>query len=94
VQFVSLGTFPSRKEAHTAVSTSHWVLGITADHGGCRRVLPGVTTVHDMGRTPFSDGAEASWDDLLEVYVPAAERGELPIRIYAFVPLESWHVVR
>ena len=47
----------------------------------------GVTTVHDMGRAPL-DGA-ASWSDLLDVYMPAAERGQLPFRVFAFLPLDE-----
>ncbi|KAK9832465.1 hypothetical protein WJX74_011007 [Apatococcus lobatus] len=45
----------------------------------------GVTTVHDMGRAPL-DGP-ASWSDLRDVYIPAAERGLLPFRVFAFLPL-------
>lgn len=49
----------------------------------------GVTTVIDMGRSPFA-GPEASWSDLHEVYLPFANSGELPIRVCPFMPLRSW----
>ncbi|KAG2447703.1 hypothetical protein HYH02_007163 [Chlamydomonas schloesseri] len=49
----------------------------------------GVTSVVDMGRYPFSDEG-SSWRDLQEVYLPAAESGELPLRLVANVPLSSW----
>ncbi|KAG2430260.1 hypothetical protein HXX76_010358 [Chlamydomonas incerta] len=49
----------------------------------------GVTSVVDMGRYPFSDEG-SSWRDLQEVYLPAMESGELPVRLVANVPLSSW----
>lgn len=49
----------------------------------------GVTTVMDMGRGPFAD-TPSTWRDMDEVYMPAADAGMLPIRVYAFVPLPSW----
>ena len=49
----------------------------------------GVTAVGDMGRAPFAH-ARASWEDLEEAYAPLADAGELPLRVYAFVPLEQW----
>jgi len=42
----------------------------------------GVTQVHDMGSL-------GGWDDLA-VYRRAAEKGTLQMRIYAFVPIDSW----
>ena len=36
------------------------------------------------------DGEEAAWEDLEEVYVPAANAGTLALRVYAFVPLAGW----
>lgn len=36
------------------------------------------------------EGEEAAWDDLEHVYLPAADAGALPLRLYAFVPLPSW----
>ena len=43
----------------------------------------GVTMVHDMG----------GWADL-ETYRRAQERGELALRIYSFVPLDTWERLR
>ena len=48
--------------------------------------------VHDMGRVAFQDGEEAAWEDLNLIYIPAADAGELPIRISSFVPLSTWYV--
>jgi predicted amidohydrolase YtcJ len=39
----------------------------------------GVTSVGDMGRAPFAND-EASWEDLEQLYDPAADAGALPIR--------------
>ena len=39
----------------------------------------GVTTVGDMGRSPFA-AEEASWQDLEELLDPAAAAGQLGIR--------------
>jgi hypothetical protein len=50
--------------------------------------------VHDMGRVAFQEGEEAAWEDLEQVYLPAADAGELPIRLYSFVPLMTWCVLR
>ena len=36
------------------------------------------------------EGEEAAWQDLEEVYLPAANAGLLPLRIYAFVALPTW----
>jgi predicted amidohydrolase YtcJ len=49
----------------------------------------GVTSVVDMGRALFAD-VEASWRDLEQVYSPAADAGQMPIRVRAFVPLAQW----
>lgn len=49
--------------------------------------------VHDMGRVAFIDGEEAAWDDLENIYAPAADAGELPLRLYSFVPLPTWCVL-
>lgn len=46
--------------------------------------------LHDMGRVAFMEGEEAAWEDLEEIYEPAADAGELPLRLYAFVPLTTW----
>lgn len=48
----------------------------------------GITSVVDFGRAPFADQG-ASWADLEEVYDPMADAGQLPVRVYAFVPLEQ-----
>ncbi|KAG2492348.1 hypothetical protein HYH03_009296 [Edaphochlamys debaryana] len=48
----------------------------------------GITTMVDLGRYPFSD-ADSPWRDLMEVYLPAAEAGELQVRIFAYTPLVS-----
>jgi len=39
----------------------------------------GVTSVGDMGWATFSGGG-GSWEDLEEVYMPAADKGEMPVR--------------
>ncbi|KAI8464094.1 MAG: amidohydrolase family-domain-containing protein [Monoraphidium minutum] len=49
----------------------------------------GITSVVDLGRSPFADQG-ASWADLEEVYDVLADAGELPLRVYAFVPLDYW----
>jgi hypothetical protein len=41
-------------------------------------------------RLAFQEGEEAAWEDLEDIYVPAANEGRLPLRIYAFVPLPTW----
>ena len=41
-------------------------------------------------RLAFQEGEEAAWEDLEASYVPAANEGRLPLRIYAFVPLPTW----
>jgi predicted amidohydrolase YtcJ len=72
----------------------------------CRHALArGVTAVGDMGRAPFAGGdASASWDDLEQLYSPAADADaaadeaaealpstpQLPIRVAAYLPLETW----
>lgn len=43
-------------------------------------------------RVAFMEGEEAAWQDLEEVYLPAANQGKLPLRIYAFVALPTWQV--
>ncbi|KAL4431236.1 hypothetical protein ABPG75_006492 [Micractinium tetrahymenae] len=50
----------------------------------------GITMVHDLSRIAFLEGEEAAWEDLEEVYVPAANEGRLPLRIHSFVPLTTW----
>lgn len=50
----------------------------------------GITSVHDMGRIAFLDGEEAAWEDLEEVYLPAANQGSLKLRVRAFVALPLW----
>ncbi len=50
----------------------------------CQTLPP---TLHK--RSPFADQG-ASWSDLEEVYDPMADAGQLPVRVYAFVPLEQW----
>lgn len=50
----------------------------------------GITSVHDMGRIAFLDGEDAAWEDLEEVYLPAANAGTLKIRVQAFVALSTW----
>lgn len=36
--------------------------------------------------------SEEVWDALEQVYMAAAEKGELPIRVFAMVPLPTWYV--
>ena len=50
----------------------------------------GVTAVHDMGQVAFQAGENAAWEDLEEVYTPAAADGSLKLRLRAFVPLSTW----
>lgn len=50
----------------------------------------GITSVHDMGRIAFLEGEDAAWEDLEEVYLPAADDGSLKLRINMFVPLRTW----
>lgn len=38
------------------------------------------------------EGEEAAWEDLEEIYIPAANEGRLPLRLYSFVPLTTWCV--
>eukprot|EP00887_Chlorella_sp_A99_P005517 scaffold1.g5517.t1 len=58
---------------------------------GVRHALSrGITLLHDMGRLAFMEGEEAAWEDLEEIYVPAADAGQLPLRLYSFVPLPTW----
>jgi hypothetical protein len=45
-----------------------------------------------MGRVAFLEGEEAAWEDLQDIYVPAADEGRLPLRVYSFVPLTTWQV--
>lgn len=48
----------------------------------------GITTVCDMGSI---GEAEEVWEGLEQVYMPAADKGELPIRVFAMVPLTTWY---
>lgn len=48
----------------------------------------GVTTVCDMG---YIGEVEEVWEALEQVYMPAADKGELPIRVFAMVPLTTWY---
>ena len=41
-------------------------------------------------RVAFQEGEEAAWEDLEHIYVPAANEGRLPLRVYAFVALPTW----
>ncbi len=50
----------------------------------------GITSVHDMGRIAFLEGEDAAWDDLEEVYLPAADDGSLKIKVNVFFPLPTW----
>lgn len=50
--------------------------------------VTGVTMVHDMGAVPTNE-LEA-FENLEAVYRHLADRGELPIRIFAFTPLSGW----
>ncbi|GLI65679.1 hypothetical protein VaNZ11_009286, partial [Volvox africanus] len=49
----------------------------------------GVTTLVDMGRYLAGDES-GPWVDMEEVYLPAADSGNLSVRIFAMVPLRSW----
>ena len=48
----------------------------------------GVTTVCDMGSIGET---EEVWEALEQVYMAAADKGELPIRVFAMVPLPTWY---
>ena len=48
----------------------------------------GVTTVCDMGSI---GEAEEVWEALEQVCMPAADKGQLPIRVFAMVPLTTWY---
>ena len=48
----------------------------------------GVTTVCDMGSI---GEVEEVWEALQHVYMPAADKGELPITVFAMVPLTTWY---
>jgi len=50
----------------------------------------GVTSVHDMGRVEAIEGEDAAWNDLLQIYLPAAADGTLRLRVRAFLPLPTW----
>ncbi|DBA97126.1 hypothetical protein WJX77_007862 [Trebouxia sp. C0004] len=50
-------------------------------------VTKGITTVCDMGSI---GEVEEVWEALEQVYMPAADKGELPIRVFAMVPLATW----
>lgn len=57
----------------------------------CRSLLlPSHATHHR--RIAFMEGEKAAWQDLEEVYAPAADEGRLPLRVYAFVALPTWQV--
>lgn len=47
----------------------------------------GITTVCDMGT--MGNGTD-TWETLERIYMPAADRGKLPLRIFAMVPLPTW----
>jgi hypothetical protein len=47
-----------------------------------------VTTAADLGCYLFAD-VEAPWRNLRQVLLPAAEEGQLPMRLAPFVPLAS-----
>ena len=48
----------------------------------------GVTTVCDMGSIGET---EEVWEELEQVYMAAADKAELPIRVFAMVPLPTWY---
>ena len=48
----------------------------------------GVTTVCDMGSI---GEVEEVWEALEQVYMPAADKGALPIRVFAMLPLTTWY---
>lgn len=48
----------------------------------------GITTVCDMGSI---GEVEEVWEALEQVYMAAADKGELPIRVFAMVPLTTWY---
>lgn len=43
-----------------------------------------------MGRPPFMGGPESAWEDLEGPLMAAADSGQLPIRVAAFMPLSTW----
>ena len=50
----------------------------------------GVTFMVDMGEPALNIEDTAAWDDLMEVFIPMADAGELPIRVHTHVPLALW----
>jgi len=50
--------------------------------------------VCDLGRPPFTGRAQSAWEDLEDLLIPAAEAGELPIRVVSYMPLATWCVRR
>ncbi len=48
----------------------------------------GVTTVCDMGSI---GEVEEVWEALEQGYMPTADKGELPIKVFAMVPLTTWY---
>ena len=52
----------------------------------------GITTVCDLGRPPFNGRAQSAWEDLEDLLIPAAEAGQLPIRVVSYMPLATWCV--
>ena len=64
---------------------------MSPDHG-LLLALAGITTVCDLGRPPFTGRAQSAWEDLEDLLIPAAEAGELPIRVVSYMPLATWCV--
>eukprot|EP00850_Spirogloea_muscicola_P019935 SM000202S05906 [mRNA] locus=s202:223189:227174:- [translate_table: standard] len=57
----------------------------------CKHALShGVTAIHDFGNFLPGSAAKAPWDDLNEVYLHGDMTGDLLVRAYVFVPLETW----
>ncbi|KAK9812330.1 hypothetical protein WJX73_002814 [Symbiochloris irregularis] len=65
------------------LAAKHRALQTAAQH----LLTQGVTMAHDMG--PFPPDEDRAWMNLEQVYLPAAAREELPVRVLAHVPLSS-----
>ena len=59
--------------------------GVTNNLNHCACL--GITTVCDMGTM---GNPSDTWDTLENTYMPAADKGQLSLRIFAMVPLPTW----
>jgi len=49
-----------------------------------------VTSLACLGRAPFTGDLETTWQDLLGVVIPAADAGQLRVRLVMYTPLPMW----